>query len=226
VRALVIEDTDDLRNQIISALRAEGFATDEAGDGSEGAYLAEEMPVDVAVVDLGLPGQDGIEIIKAVRASGKTYPILILTARTRWQDKVEGLEAGADDYLAKPFNTTELLLRIEALLRRCHPGPSLSDSLHLHLDNLHLDRLKQCAAINGLSMELTPTQFKLLWVLLLNQGEVLTKAYLYQTVLHRTFSAYDRGLDMHMSRVRRKLVDAGWVGERLQTVHGKGYMLS
>ena len=118
MRALVIEDEQTLREQIVEELREQGFAIDEAGDGDEGLYLATEMPIDVAIVDLGLPGTDGIEIIRQARAKQCTYPILILTARTRWQDKVEGLEAGADDYLAKPFHMEELIARLRAILRR------------------------------------------------------------------------------------------------------------
>ena len=118
MRALVIEDDDILRNQIIDRLQAEGFAIDAAADGDEGLYLAREMPVDVAVVDLGLPGTDGMEIIRKVREEGHLYPILILTARDRWEDRVAGLEAGADDYLGKPFHLEELLARLRALLRR------------------------------------------------------------------------------------------------------------
>ena len=118
MRALIIEDEDTLREQIVDRLQSEGFAIDSASDGKEGLYMAREMPIDVAVVDLGLPGMDGMEIIRQVRDEGHMYPILILTARDRWEDRVAGLEAGADDYLGKPFHLEELLARLRALLRR------------------------------------------------------------------------------------------------------------
>ena len=118
MRILIIEDEIDIRQQVAQQLRQHDFMVDETGDGNEGLYFAEEYPIDVAIIDLGLPGMSGTDIIKTLRENGKTLPILILTARDRWQDKVDGLEAGADDYLVKPFQMEELLARIKALIRR------------------------------------------------------------------------------------------------------------
>ena len=127
MRALVIEDDVDLREQVCNQLRAEGFAVDATGEGDEGLFYAREYPVDIAIIDLGLPGPTGLDIIREVREAGLDYPILILTARSRWQDKVEGLETGADDYVVKPFQPEELIARIQALVRRsrgwAQPGP-------------------------------------------------------------------------------------------------------
>ena len=117
MRILVVEDEDQLREQLSARLHQEGFAVDVAADGSEGLYLGREYPIDLGVVDLGLPKMSGIEVIRSLREDGKKFPILILTARDRWQDKVEGLDAGGDDYLVKPFHMEELVARIKALLR-------------------------------------------------------------------------------------------------------------
>ena len=114
MRALVVEDEATLRLQLVNELREQGFAIDETGDGEEGLYLALNMPLDIAIIDLGLPGRDGLSLIRSLRKQNKTYPVLVLTARDRWQDKVDGLEAGADDYLTKPFHIEELLARARA----------------------------------------------------------------------------------------------------------------
>ena len=118
MRTLVIEDEAPLREQIVASLRSQGYAVDEASNGEEGQYIGEQYPIDVAIVDLGLPGISGLEVIKAWRDAGLSFPVLILTARSRWQEKVTGLEAGADDYLVKPFHMEELLARLRALVRR------------------------------------------------------------------------------------------------------------
>ena len=120
MRAIVIEDDIDIQQQIVARLKAEGFAVDSADNGDEGLYLVQEYPADVAIIDLGLPGMSGLEVIKRIRVQGNRIPILILTARGRWQDKVEGLDAGADDYLVKPFSLKELQARIRAQLRKQH----------------------------------------------------------------------------------------------------------
>ena len=144
MRVLIIEDEEALRNQICDRFKEEGFAIDAAGDGEEGLYLAREMPVDVALIDLGLPSLDGMEIIRKIREEGHLYPILILTARDRWQDRVEGLEAGADDYLGKPFHLEELLARVRALLRRvggwAHPL--------LEFDGMRIETREQKVTVN------------------------------------------------------------------------------
>ncbi|MEM7208241.1 MAG: response regulator transcription factor [Pseudomonadota bacterium] len=221
MRALVIEDTDDLRTQIIDALRAEGFATDEASDGREGAYLAEEMPIDIAIVDLGLPGQDGIEIIKAVRASGKTYPILILTARTRWQDKVEGLEAGADDYLAKPFHMEELLARIRALLRRSGGWAQST----ITCGPIELDTRQQDVRCNGQIVSLTAYEYKVLEYLMLHAGEMVSKSTLSEHIYDEELERDSNVIEVFVRRLRKKL-DPDSTLNPIETARGRGYRMT
>jgi two-component system response regulator PhoP len=129
MRILIVEDESRLREQLVSKFRQNGYALDSADNGEDGLYYGLEYPIDLAIIDLGLPKMSGIEIIEKIRGAGKTYPILILTARSRWQEKVEGLEAGADDYLAKPFHFEELLARVSALIRRSagHAAPTLEN---------------------------------------------------------------------------------------------------
>ena len=149
---------------------------------------------------------------------------MMLTACGAEQERIMGYQQGADDYVPKPFSFTELLLRIEALLRRTlGETDQRTDPATLAAGELKLDRHAMTVSFQGNPVSLTPIQFRLLWILVLHQSEALSKPYLYQVVLEKEFSRYDRSLDMHLSRVRRKLVEAGVAGDRLQTVHGKGY---
>jgi len=174
MRALVVEDDNTLREQIVAELRDQGYAIDQTGDGAEGLYLATEMPIDIAIVDLGLPGTSGIDIIKQIRQAQLSYPVLILTARTRWQDKVEGLEAGADDYLAKPFHMEELMARLRAILRR---SGGFSESV-LRFGRLEIDTRAQQVSVDENKVDLTAYEYKLLEYLALHAGEVISKAHL------------------------------------------------
>ena len=149
----------------------------------------------------------------------------MVTAKDAEQERIQGFSQGADDYVSKPFSTAELLLRIEAILRRSHHKVAESSKEELTVDGLTINIKNQLVFVEDKVLEFTPIQFKLLWELLLNRGEVLSKAYLYQKVLNKNIGAYDRSLDMHLSRVRRKLNEGNWHGERLQTSHGKGYCL-
>jgi len=148
-----------------------------------------------------------------------------VTAKGAEQERIQGFSQGADDYVSKPFSTAELLLRIEAILRRSHNKVAESSKQELTVDGLTINIKNQLVFVEDKALEFTPIQFKLLWELLLNRGEVLSKAYLYQKVLNKNIGAYDRSLDMHLSRVRRKLNEGNWHGERLETSHGKGYCL-
>jgi len=221
VRALVIEDTDDLRQQIIRALRAEGFATDEAADGREGVYLAEEMPLDIAIVDLGLVGAEGIDIIRAVRACGKTYPILILTARTRWQDKVEGLEAGADDYLVKPFHMEELLARIRALLRRSGGWAQST----IACGPIELDTRQQIVRCNGQAVSLTAYEYKVLEYLMLHAGDMVSKSTLSEHIYDEELERDSNVIEVFVRRLRRKL-DPDHTLNPIETARGRGYRMT
>src|SRR5690606_21470030 len=172
MRLLLVEDDQNLNRSLAAQLERAGFTVDRAEDGKEGLYYAREYPLDLAVVDLGLPSLSGVELIKAVRAEGKTYPILVLTARDRWQDKVEALKLGADDYVVKPFHVEELLARVDALVRRAG-GWAQSQ---LVCGPLTLDTRTQDVRVDGRPLELTSFEYKLLEYLMLHAGEVVSKA--------------------------------------------------
>ena len=218
MRALVIEDDDILRNQIIDRLQAEGFAIDAAADGDEGLYLAREMPVDVAVVDLGLPGTDGMEIIRKVREEGHLYPILILTARDRWEDRVAGLEAGADDYLGKPFHLEELLARLRALLRRvggwAHPV--------LDFDGLRIETREQQVTVAEQVVSLTAFEYRVLEYLAIHAGEVIPKPVLLDHLYEEDTERDTNVLEVFVRRLRRKL-DPDSTLNPIETLRGRGY---
>src|SRR5699024_4944983 len=171
MRALVVEDDTELRTQICQQLRSEGFAIDETGEGEEGLFYAKEFPIDIAIIDIGLPGPTGLDIIAEVREAGLSYPILILTARSRWQDKVEGLEAGADDYMVKPFQPEELTARIQALVRRSRGWAQP----RLECGPIVLDTARQEVFVNDDTVDLTAYEYRVLEHLMLHAGEVVSK---------------------------------------------------
>lgn len=218
MRALIIEDEDTLREQIVSKLQSEGFAIDATGDGTEGLYLAREMPVDVAVIDLGLPGIDGMEIIRTIRDEGHLYPILILTARDRWQDRVEGLEAGADDYLGKPFHLEELQARLRALLRRvggwAHPV--------LDFDAMKIETREQQVSVGGQIVSLTAYEYKVLEYLAIHAGEVISKPVLLDHLYEENTERDTNVLEVFVRRLRRKL-DPDSTLNPIETLRGRGY---
>lgn len=218
MRALIVEDEDTLREQICERFKEEGFAIDAAGDGEEGLYLAREMPIDVAIIDLGLPGIDGMEIIRSVREEGHLYPILILTARDRWQDRVEGLEAGADDYLGKPFHLEELLARVRALLRRvggfAHPL--------LEFDGMRIETREQNVKVGELAVTLTAYEYKVLEYLALRAGEVISKPALLDHLYEENTERDTNVLEVFVRRLRRKL-DPESTLNPIETLRGRGY---
>ncbi|HKK14443.1 MAG TPA: response regulator transcription factor [Gammaproteobacteria bacterium] len=218
MRVLVIEDEAPLREQLVSRLRADGYAVDSAADGDEGLYLGLEFPVDVGVVDLGLPGRSGMEVIAALRAAGKAFPILILTARGRWQDKVQGLEAGADDYLVKPFEIEELLARLRALLRR---AGGWSQSV-LHCDPLSLDTATRTVTLAGVPVELTSYEYRILEYLMLHAGEVVSKVELTEHIYDQDFDRDSNVIEVLIGRLRRKL-DPDHALNPIETRRGQGY---
>lgn len=221
MRALVIEDESTLREQIVEALRENGFAIDESGDGDEGLYLATEMPVDIAIIDLGLPGTSGIDIIRSVRKSDSHYPILILTARTRWQDKVEGLEAGADDYLAKPFHMEELMARVRALLRR---SGGWADS-ELRFGQLTIDTRSQIVTVNNKTVDLTAYEYKVIEYLGIHAGEVISKSVLLDHLYDEDTDRDANILEVFIRRLRLKL-DPDKTLQPIETLRGRGYKLA
>ncbi len=218
MRILVIEDEASLREQLLTRFREDGYAVDAAADGEEGLYLGSEFPFDVAVVDLGLPKLSGIEVIQRLRAAGKTFPILILTARGRWQEKVEGLEAGGDDYLVKPFHMEELLARIKVLLRR---AAGWSQPV-LRCGPVALDTISQQVSAQGQTVDLTAYEYNLLEYLMLHNGEVVSKAELTEHLYDQDFDRDSNVLEVLVGRLRRKLDPEG-VLQPIETLRGRGY---
>lgn len=220
MRILIIEDEDALRAQLRKQLEAAGFAVTDTADGAEGLYFATEYPCDAAIVDLGLPGIPGLEIIARLRASGSLLPILVLTARGRWQDKVEGLEAGADDYVAKPFQTEEVLARLRALLRRA-AGAAGSE---LCAGPLRIDPAAQTVRIDGRDPELTGYEYLLLEHLVTNRGRVLSKRELADHLYPHDEDRDSNVIEVLMGRLRRKLDPDGTLAP-IETLRGRGYRL-
>lgn len=221
MRALIIEDDEALRAQLVAALRDQGFAIDETGDGDEGLYLATNMPLDIAIVDLGLPGKDGLSIIQSLRKQDKSYPVLVLTARDRWQDKVDGLEAGADDYLTKPFHIEELLARMRALLRRTG---GWTESV-LHFERMSIDTRAQQVSVDGTPIELTAFEYRVLVYLATQGGKVISKATLLDHLYDEATDRDPNVLEVFIRRLRQKL-DTDKSLQPIETLRGRGYRLA
>jgi len=218
MRILIIEDEVSLRGLVLARLTRDGYRCEATGDGGEGLYLASEYPFDVALVDLGLPNLSGIEIIRRLRAAGSRLPILVLTARGRWQDKVEGLEAGADDYLAKPFEMDELVARLRALLRRAQGA---SDQ-ELRAGPVRLDRTSQRVWVGERLVDLTAFEFRLLEHLMAQRGRVLSKRELADYLYPQDEDRDSNVLEVLLGRLRRKLDPDGLLVP-IETLRGRGY---
>ncbi len=218
MRLLLIEDEPLLRQQLARQLLAEGFRVDEAEDGETGLYNAREYPCDLAIVDLGLPRLSGLDLIRQLRAGGSALPILILTARGRWQEKVEGLEAGADDYLTKPFEFPELLARVKALLRRSAGAPSNV----LQLGPLKLDLDAQKLSRDGVDIELTTFEYRLLEYLVRQRGSVVAKSTLSDYLYPHDEDRDSNVLEVLIGRLRKKLDPDGSL-QPIETLRGRGY---
>jgi two-component system response regulator PhoP len=221
VRVLVVEDEPTLREQLAHELRRSGYTVDVAADGAEGLYAVTEYPVDVAIVDLGLPKLSGLEVIRRARSQGRTMPVLILTARDRWQDKVEGLQAGADDYVTKPFQVEEVLARVQALLRR---AGGFADPV-LRVGAIALDTRTQQVEVDGQPVELTTFEYRLLEYLVLHAGEVVSKTELTEKLYEQDFERDSNTIEVFVGRLRRKL-DPGDRFRPIETLRGRGYRLS
>ena len=218
MRVLLIEDDGALRLGLARQLEADGYRVDHAADGADGLFQAEEYPVDLVVVDLGLPKLSGIEVVKRLRAEGRTIPILILTARGSWQDKVVGLEAGADDYLVKPFEYPELLARVKALLRRSMKAASDV----LTLGPLAIDFSLQTACLGGLAVELTAFEYRLLEMLVRERTRVVSKQELSDYLYPHDEDRDSNVLEVLVGRLRRKLDPDGTLAP-IETLRGRGY---
>ncbi|MBS0487305.1 MAG: response regulator transcription factor [Proteobacteria bacterium] len=218
MRILLVEDEAPLRETLAARLKREGYAVDMAADGDEGLYLGREVPFDVAIIDLGLPKKSGMELINDLRAAGQRCPILILTARTSWQDKVTGLKQGADDYLVKPFHVEELLARINALVRRASGWTKPV----LECGPIVLDTTAQTVKVAGQVADLTSYEYKVLEFLILHAGELVSKADLTEHIYQQDFDRDSNVLEVFIGRLRRKL-DPDNTLKPIETVRGRGY---
>lgn len=218
MRVLVIEDDSRLNAQLAEVLGEQGFVVDTATDGKEGEWMATEYPLDAAIIDLGLPEQDGLEVIKALREKGRDYPVLILTARDRWQDKVTGLESGADDYLAKPFHMEELLARLRALIRRSGRW-TVSE---LVSGPVQINTQSQTVTLNGEPLSLTGYEYRLLEYLMVHAGEVMSKSRLTDHIYAEGDERDSNVIEVFIRRLRRKL-DPDENLNPIETLRGRGY---
>jgi two-component system response regulator PhoP len=218
MRVLVVEDEAALRETLKTRLAEAGFTIDVAQDGEEGLFAGLEYPLDVAIIDLGLPKLAGLEVIRRLRAARKAFPILILTARDNWQDKVEGLQAGADDYVAKPFHFEEVLARLQALLRRSGGWASPQ----LKCGAVTLDTRAQTVSVETKPIELTTFEYRILEHLMLRAGEVISKAELTERLYDQDFERDSNVIEVLVGRLRRKLDPEDRL-KPIETLRGRGY---
>ena len=218
MRLLLIEDDAALRLGLARQLEAEGYRVDQAGDGEDGLFQAREYPVDLAIVDLGLPRLSGLAVVQRLRADGRTLPILVLTARSSWQDKVAGLEAGADDYLVKPFEYPELAARVKALLRRSLKAASDV----LAFGPLAIDFAAQTARLHGEPMDLTAYEYRVLEYLVRERPRVVSKQALSDYLYPHDQDRDSNVLEVLVGRLRRKLDPEGRLAP-IETLRGRGY---
>jgi len=221
VRILLVEDDETIADFVEKGLREAGFAVDRAADGDSGLHRALAEPYDVAIVDVMLPKRDGLALIDALRARGIRTPVLILSARRSVDDRVRGLQAGGDDYLTKPFAFTELLARVQALIRR---ATGASEPTRLAVADLSMDLLSRRVQRGGHTIELRPREFSLLEYLLRNPGKVLSKTMILSHVWGYTFDPSTNVVDVLVSRLRDK-IDRPFDQKLLHTVRGVGYVL-
>ncbi|MEB4592794.1 response regulator transcription factor [Candidatus Thiothrix sp. Deng01] len=226
MRVLIIEDENILREQVAEDLKKSGFTVDVAADGSQGLYVALEYPIDVAVIDLGLPSSKGtpvnnelgLDIIRTIRAKGLDYPIIILTARDRWQNKVEGLEAGADDYVTKPFHTPELIARLRVQLRRTGRWTQAEFSC----GPIRLNTSEQRVYVNEQEITLTAYEYRVLEHLMLHAGEVISKTRLTDSLYEEDADRDSNVIEVFIRRLRIKL-DPDDTLKPIETLRGRGY---
>jgi two-component system response regulator PhoP len=221
MRVLIVEDDSSLNRSLVAEFEARGFKVNSAADGREGLYLGSEYPIDLAVVDLGLPELSGVELIKSLRGASKAFPILVLTARDRWQDKVEALKLGADDYLTKPFHVEELMARADALLRRVG-GWAQSE---LACGPVTLNTRSQVVTVEGKAIELTSFEYRLLEYLMLRAGEVCSKTEITEALYDQDFERDSNVIEVFIGRLRRKL-DPDTRYKPIETLRGRGYRMA
>lgn len=220
MRILLVEDDHALQSNLKQHLIRENYTIDAVSDGAEGLFQGQEYPYDAAIVDLGLPKLDGIALISQLRAKEHNYPILILTARDNWQDKVEGLDAGADDYLTKPFHPEELVARLNALIRRAagKASPIIKNGpLQLNISSHEI-------TINSCNVSLSGSEYKLFEYLMLHIGEVISKSILIEHIYDQDFDLDSNVIEVFIRRLRKKLDPTGQLG-LIETLRGQGYKL-
>ena len=217
MRILVVEDEPDLNRQLVQALQDAGYVVDTAADGEEGHYLVDTEPYDGVILDLGLPVLDGVSVLEKWRRAGKKMPVLILTARDRWSDKVAGFDAGADDYVAKPFHMEEVLARVRALLRRS-AGHATSE---LSCGPVQLDTKSARVTVNGTAVKLTSLEFRLLAYLMHHKGKVVSRTELVEHLYDQDFDRDSNTIEVFVGRLRKKLNT-----DVLHTIRGMGYCVS
>ena len=217
MRILVVEDDINLNRQLKEALTDAGYAVDVAFDGEEGHFLGDTEPYDAIVLDIGLPQMDGLSVLEEWRRAGKTTPVLLLTARDRWSDKVQGIDAGADDYVAKPFHMEEILARIRALVRRA-AGLASNEIVS---GSVRLDSRSGRVTVNGQSVKLTSHELRLLSYLMHHKGKVISRTELTEHLYDQDFDRDSNTIEVFVGRLRKKLPD-----DCIQTVRGLGYQIA
>jgi len=217
MRVLLVEDDPDLARQVGTALRGAGYAVDVAHDGEEGHFLGDTEPYDAVVLDLGLPKLDGLSVLTRWREDGRTMPVLVLTARDRWSDKVAGMDAGADDYLAKPFRIEELLARLRALIRRTagHASPVIE------CGPIQIDTRSSRVTLDGAPVKLTGQEYRLLAYMAHNIGKVMSRTELTEHIYDQDFDRDSNTIEVFVGRLRKKLG-----ADLIQTERGLGYRLT
>ncbi|MBK1625384.1 response regulator [Afifella marina] len=216
MRILVVEDDENLNRQMVSALTEQGYAVDAALDGEDGHFLGETEPYDAVILDLGLPQMDGLSVLEAWRREGRTMPVLILTARDRWSDKVQGIDAGADDYVAKPFHMEEVLARVRALVRRA-AGHASND---LTAGSVRLDLRASRVTVDGNPVKLTSHEYKVLEYLMHHRGKTISRTELTEHLYDQDFDRDSNTIEVFVGRLRKKLgIDL------IETVRGLGYRI-
>ncbi len=216
MRILIVEDDKNLNRQLKDALLAEGYAVDVAFDGEEGHFLGETEPYDAIILDIGLPIMDGISVLEAWRRDGNKVPVLLLTARDRWSDKVQGIDAGADDYVAKPFHMEEILARLRALVRRA-AGHASNEII---IGDVHLDVRRARVSVNGMAIKLTSHEFRLLSYLMMHTDKVISRTELIEHLYDQDFDRDSNTIEVFVGRLRKKLPK-----NFIQTVRGLGYQI-
>ncbi len=216
MRLLVVEDDKDLNRQLCDAMTDEGYAVDKALDGEEGHFLGDTEPYDLVILDLGLPKMDGISVLEAWRRNARTMPVLILTARDRWSDKVAGIDAGADDYVAKPFHMEEVLARVRALVRRA-AGHASNE---IECGSLRLDLKAGRVTMDGNPVKLTSHEYRVLTYLMHHMGKVISRTELVEHLYDQDFDRDSNTIEVFVGRLRKKIGS-----NMIETVRGLGYRL-